>query len=58
MTEFKNPRRGNNTPLSEISLAAAFRLHLIRERFGIDSPTARAICEIAFSALGDGGRYD
>ncbi len=58
MTEFKNPRRGNNTPMTEISLAAALRLQLMRERFGIDGATARAICEIAFGAFGDGGRYD
>jgi hypothetical protein len=44
--------------MTEISLAAALRLQLMRERFGIDGATARAICEIAFGAFGDGGRYD
>lgn len=58
MTDIRKPARGNNAPLSEINAALVLRVHFVRERFGIDGPTAQAICEIAFGILGDGARHD
>ncbi len=58
MTDLREPARGNNTPLSETTAALALRLHFVRDRFGIDGPTARTICEIAFGVLTDGGRHE
>lgn len=55
MTELKNPARGNNTFLSEISTTLAMRLDYLRQRFGIDGPTATLICELAMGAYCDGG---
>ena len=55
MFEIKKPARGNNTPLSEINRTLAIRLDYLRQRFGIDGPTAKLICELAMGANGDGG---
>jgi hypothetical protein len=58
MTNLQKPARGDNPASPEISAAITLRLHRLRERFGLAGPYARAVCDLAFGALFDGGRHD
>lgn len=58
MNELQQPLRADNTAAPEISAAITLRLHRLRERFGLAGPYARAVCDLAFGALFDGGRHD